>query len=436
MGTEGFARNPGSPAIRSAMEDDDVDESVLDFASEVSWESSDAAKSESPSPASLRFSDSASETALSDMVICSDCSERSVGGASFEVKSETSELASGDQATWRVGYNCGPWVVTFDEQAQVLVANATANLRRLPTQTCKDVLRALGREDVPGDRHTAAVVALLGLPSMKQVRTNWDRAARDGAPRQTRDPPARQPGEEASGVSADARRQALLVRVREAVHQCAWGRACKTYVQAVERMEMVGVRLGTKYNHHAFLERVEHMSYVSCQAFAAIELNQLTPSTGVPPEIAVTWDGVGIGGTTFSRAETTAIIAVSFMNASGRIVQRLVESPSENLRKAGADQKELVLEALARHPARLTLPELRKRLRLVAGDGAICKGGVDAIHGSTGAGEGLWAEVFGPGPEPCTEWDLFHRIDAALTHVMKTHGACVEYTAVARACGA
>ena len=129
MGTEGLARNPGSPAIRSAMEDDDVDESVLDLASEPeskSMELSDAAMSEPP--ASLRFSsgsaDGASETAASDMVICSDCSEspRSVGGASFEVKSETSEFASGDEAIWRVGYNCGPWVDTFEVQAQVLVA--------------------------------------------------------------------------------------------------------------------------------------------------------------------------------------------------------------------------------------------------------------------------------------------------------------------------
>ena len=121
------------------------------------------------------------------------------------------------------------------------MANATANLRRLPTETCRNLLRALGREDVPADRHAAAVMALLGLPSRKQAETNWARAARDLAPRQTRDPPARQPSEEASGVSADARRQALLVRVREAVHQCAWGNAFNAYVAAVERMEMAGV---------------------------------------------------------------------------------------------------------------------------------------------------------------------------------------------------
>ena len=203
------------------------------------------------------------------------------------------------------------------------------------------------------------------------------------------------------------------MRVREAVHQCAWGHAWNAYVTAVERMEMAGGRLGTKYNHHSFLERVEHMSYVSCQALAAFELYHRTPSTEVPPEIAVTWDGVGIGGTTFSRAETTAIIGVSFMNASGRIVQRFVESPSENLRKAGAGQKEVVLQALARHPALLTPSELRKRLRLVAGDGAICKGGVDAVHGSTGAGEGLWAEVFGTCVKPCTDWGLLLRGERA-----------------------
>ena len=53
MGTEGLARNPGSPAIRSAMEDDDVDESVLDFASEP--ELSDAAMSEPPCELAIFF---------------------------------------------------------------------------------------------------------------------------------------------------------------------------------------------------------------------------------------------------------------------------------------------------------------------------------------------------------------------------------------------
>ena len=58
MGTEGLARNPGSPAIRSAMEDDDVDESVLDLASEPeskSMELSDAAMSESPCELAIFF---------------------------------------------------------------------------------------------------------------------------------------------------------------------------------------------------------------------------------------------------------------------------------------------------------------------------------------------------------------------------------------------
>ena len=56
MGTEGLARNPGSPAIRSAMEDDDVDESVLDLASEPeSRELSDAAMSEPPCELAIFF---------------------------------------------------------------------------------------------------------------------------------------------------------------------------------------------------------------------------------------------------------------------------------------------------------------------------------------------------------------------------------------------
>ena len=434
------ARPPAMRASDDESKDESEDDaSILSFGS-MSDVSVPAAHEAESSPEFCRFSSSNSNpfgaaAADSDMAISgSDAgSPRSEGGFSATISSQSEPEPVGEN-TWVLGRNCGFSHLDFGEQAQVLVANATYNLGFLPPQLSIDLLAALGYAGARFDRERQLALAqlILGLRSRYEVRSNWATlASNQWAPR-----PA--PDRRTSGVSADVRRQALLVRVREAVDNSAWGLPLSAYIAAVQRLEMAGVRLGSKYNHHAFTEEVEHMAYVSCLAVSAFELNQLTPSTGAPPDIAVTWDGVGIGGTMFSRAETCCIIGVSFMTSSGLIVQRLVEAPSENLRKAGEPQKELVLRALARHPARLAIPVLRTRLRLVAGDGAICQGGVDALHSSTKSAEALWAEVFGSEPDappPCTEWDLFHRVDAAVGHALKAHRACVEYTEVARACG-
>ena len=74
---------------------------------------------------------------------------------------------------------------------------------------------------------------------------------------------------------------------------------------------------------------------------------------------------------------------------------------------------------------------------LGGGDGAITGGGVEAKHSSTKAAELLWTNVMGDaGGPPCTEWDLFHRVDAALSQVMRAHAAIEEVMDVARTLGA
>ena len=241
----------------------------------------------------------------------------------------------------------------------------------------------------------------------------------------------------ASGVSADARRLGLTVRVREALYVCARGGTAREYRDAIRRAALAGVAVGTKYNHHSFMDLVEHLSVVCCRDLLANQLCQLLPGLGIPSDLALVWDGVSIGGAMWSRQETFCVLGVGFCDTAGRIHYRLVATPSENLQKAGPAQVDLVVASLQDHPAGLSRAVLRQRLSIVGGDGAIVGGGVDAKHSSTKAAELFWENIMGAaGGPPCTEWDLFHRVDAALSLVMRNHAAIAEVLDVGRSLGA
>ena len=87
-----------------------------------------------------------------------------------------------------------------------------------------------------------------------------------------------------------------------------------------------------------------------------------------------------------------------------------------------------VMRALSNHPAQITCKDLEARLAGVGADGAVCLGGEDATHRSTGAGELFLVHVYDPQEErgvfaaphalKLTNWDLFHRIDVATKHAI------------------
>ena len=109
------------------------------------------------------------------------------------------------------------------------------------------------------------------------------------------------------------------------------------------------------------------------------------------------------------------------------------------------------LDALAAHPAALTLRRHRARLSLVGGDGAVVSGGPGRPKPGTQAGEILWGLVHpgsgGPttpanraarlGDEgvlpACTEWDKFHREDIALSRAIAGSPMAEEVFAVSHA---
>ena len=75
---------------------------------------------------------------------------------------------------------------------------------------------------------------------------------------------------------------ALRVRVREALHTCYVGMTLGAYVGAIQRMKFGGKSLGNLYDHHAFMEEVEHKGLVAAQSLFAMYIHELVPSLGIP----------------------------------------------------------------------------------------------------------------------------------------------------------
>ena len=81
-----------------------------------------------------------------------------------------------------------------------------------------------------------------------------------------------------SDVSVGTRKHALQVRVREAVHTCTARGTSMDYVKAMQRMRMAGVPVGSKDDHHAFMEAVEHAAVVCARRLTASILGRLVPA--------------------------------------------------------------------------------------------------------------------------------------------------------------
>ena len=70
-------------------------------------------------------------------------------------------------------------------------------------------------------------------------------------------------------------------------------------------MQTAGLQLGKRYDHHSFMEEVEHKAFLAEQAILAKSFDEKLPSLGIPSDIMLTWDGVSIGESTACKAITT-----------------------------------------------------------------------------------------------------------------------------------
>ena len=134
------------------------------------------------------------------------------------------------------------------EQSQVLIANVYANMRRLPSAVARSLLSHVGRNlHVRRNFADWCAATFLGV-SVNSVRELW---AHMGANSWTPMLPGNPDPSEAEGVSASARshdkaQHAMTVRVREAVHVCASAGTTVDYANAIHRMHMAWLELGTK----------------------------------------------------------------------------------------------------------------------------------------------------------------------------------------------
>ena len=64
---------------------------------------------------------------------------------------------------------------------------------------------------------------------------------------------------------------------------CAMGGTEKEYRDAIRRAGLAGVPIGTKYNHHWFVDLVEHLAVMCCRDLLGDKLCQPLPGWAFRP---------------------------------------------------------------------------------------------------------------------------------------------------------
>jgi hypothetical protein len=208
---------------------------------------------------------SASGGASSPDAALSDHDSSDSSAAASLALSDGADSAPPRSDVWTPGLDCGTWVLGKVaqrlSQGQVLVMNVYVNLRRIPGNVCRTVLDSLSHKGIRKNYIDWCAATLLGI-SRNMMRDTWRALGQNGhrlseddsRPEEAEQWSDRQAAE-ASGFSANASWFAFEVRVREAIHIAATGGTSVDLVAAVQRVRLVVLRLGTKYDHLAFMER-------------------------------------------------------------------------------------------------------------------------------------------------------------------------------------
>ena len=345
-----------------------------------------------------------------------------------------------------------PWVAQYvgrgakflQPQAQVLVTQAVLSFRRVSPKVLKPLLLALGRHGCTRNFAEHAAGAVLGIGHtmarncFERVRSNGMAPAAAGQPGRKRCRPVH-PQQRAKrrrtrpGAPEDRPGEALVeswkVRVRECLAVSFYGLADVEYQRRMRRMLLGNPLVGQRFCSKAVVPVVERVAWEAARTLRSAALARELPGLGIPSDLSLIWDGVSIGATSFSRQETLMLIGcTSVQPDSGAIEPHLVAAPSISLNHSGEGQVELLLRELGRDPWSLDRHALRRRLAVLAADGAGVQGGEDARHSSTGAGEKLWHLVFPDSPQQAigAEWDAFHRLDIATRRAIAKIPAAVE----------
>jgi hypothetical protein len=163
----------------------------------------------------------------------------------------------------------------------------------------------------------------------------------------------------------------------------------------------------------------------------------------MPSDFGIMADAVSIGSEVRARHDTLCFVSLALCSSrNGRLYTPLHSSPAVPFGgHSGEAFKDVIVAALAQHPARWRVADLRSRCAVISGDGALCEGGPEHRHTSTAAAEKLWHEIYPDAssdanaplgvPPCCTVWDPFHRIDNAAWRAIKACPAAINLFDVA-----
>ena len=196
---------------------------------------------------------------------------------------------------WSPGVNCGPFFVRREapllEQAMVLVVNVCMTVRRLPLAILRRALQHLG-VSVRCNYADHLAARLLCISRSTGTRTvaaceanRWVPPAPMGASTGGQSSSLRQASAEEGQLQLDRMNDdALVVRSREALSVAHDGSADESYIRAMTRMRASHVLVGTQYDHHSFVERVELKGMVAAQSLLAEDMRSVLPGTGLPSD--------------------------------------------------------------------------------------------------------------------------------------------------------
>ncbi|CAE7600327.1 unnamed protein product [Symbiodinium sp. CCMP2592] len=361
-------------------------------------------------------------------------------GVSFEDGLDNVSLESNE---WVPGMNCGSTICSLSpalQQAQVLIVNTVANIKKLPKQLTKDML--CGFTDIKGSTgksYTEVLAAnLLGL-SRQTVSRCWRDVEANGWTPIHREPlhPERklqpskpshtvdteesrwQPSRPSHAVDTEESRwrKSATVCVRTAIGCAVEGQSRTSFEREVARLRLCGVDVdGAMCHSRKFCVEVEYLTNQVLHMMNANDWCSVLGGLGIESDFAVMADPVSLGKcSAFPRNETVLVANLTIVSAEdGSLVTPMLDYRTLGIGcHSGSETTRQLLEMLSQHPSMLDLPILKARLAMIDGDGQIVKGGAQARHSSGGAAELLWQRVH-PEAEPdslvvCTRWDDFHR---------------------------
>ena len=323
------------------------------------------------------------------------------------------------------------------DQCQVLVTNLYLNLCKLPRQLLLGVCNALPAISTDVRPLASKAAAHLIRVSGRTVNNIVQRVKNAGwtvAVQETQDAEHQDGASESTGQRS--REEILRLLIREALHCSSHGLADDYYLQSVARMQLCGLDIGDKFVSRKFVRMIEFLGAKQVEYLQADVLARRLPGLAVLSPLSIAFDGISIGNSLFSRAESFLVIVVSSLNVTtGRLFPQLLASPSSGLFHDGASQAQLVMQSLCEHQGQLTKESLRGRmLAVIGGDGAICHGGPDMRHASTGAGNLLSQQIY-PDIEASqhhVEWEKYHRSESALRQAISSSEYAKELFALAK----